>query len=138
MDEDDNAAYMRSGDPDGKTGRAMPGCGILWYTNHDIAMYKRTHRRPAERGSLQWCLPCCREASKLQSGKTCATHDKWTSHPEPVPAWYVNSNPFNSGVSRATHDVVHKVAREGPSLGGRRIEHNNLISRYETERSLRE
>ena len=46
-------------------------------------------------------------------------------------AWYVNSNPFNSCISRATHDVVLKVAREGPSLGAKcRIEHNSL---YETK-----
>ena len=24
---------------------------------------------------------CCHEASTLQSGRTCATHDRWTSHP---------------------------------------------------------
>ena len=50
-------------------------------------------------------------------------------------AWYVNSNPFDSCISRATHDVVLKVAREGPSLGAkcRRIEHNNRISLYETK-----
>ena len=88
--------------------------------------------------------PCCHEASALQSGRTCATHDRWTSHPEPVPrwilrqaatAWCVNSNPFDPCISRATHDVVLKVAREGQSLGAkcRRIEDNNRISLYETK-----
>ena len=50
-------------------------------------------------------------------------------------AWYVNSNPFDFCISRATHDVLLKVAREGPSLGSkcRRIEHNNQISLYETK-----
>ena len=61
---------------------------------------------------------------------------KWYGISDRLPrTWYINSNPFNSCVCRAIHDVVLKVAGDGPSVSAKycRIEHNSRIGLYETK-----
>ena len=83
-DEEVSPAYMRSGEPEAKTGRAMLG----WTTQPLISSGDPVPIMPSIEGCIRDRLRNSTQspsANTLRSGILCATPDRWLSPPEQDP-----------------------------------------------------